>query len=94
MGIRVALGATPARIVWASVRDSVAVLLCGGVAGLVLAIGAIRPVARLAPSGVDPWSPVMFAAVLVVLLASGAAAAYLPARRAAKLDPSVALREE
>lgn len=94
MGIRVALGATPARIVWVCVRDSVAVLLCGGTAGTILAIAAIRPVARLAPAGVNPWSPIMFASVLVTLLASGAAAAYLPARRAAKLDPSSALREE
>jgi len=92
MGIRVALGATPARIVWVCVRDSVAVLLCGGTAGTLFAIAAIRPVAKLAPAGIDPWSPAMFAAVLVILLGSGSAAAYLPARRAGKLDPSVALR--
>jgi putative ABC transport system permease protein len=94
MGIRVALGATPARIVWVSVRDSIAVLLCGGAVGIIFAVAAIRPVANLAPAGVNPWSPAMFAAVLLILLASGAAAAYLPARRAAKLDPSAALREE
>jgi predicted permease len=94
MGIRVALGATPARIVWVSVRDSIGVLLCGGTVGTIFAIAAIHPVAKLAPAGVDPWSPVMFTAVLLILLASGSAAAYLPARRAAKLDPSVALREE
>jgi putative ABC transport system permease protein len=94
MGIRVALGATPAHIVWVSVRDSLAVLLCGGAAGILFAAAAIRSVARLAPDGVNPWSPAMFTAVLLLLLASGAAAAYLPARRAAKLDPSIALREE
>ena len=94
MGIRVALGATPARIVWISLRDSLAVLLCGGITGIILAVAAIRPVASLAPDGVNPWSPAMFTAVLLLLLASGAAAAYLPARRAAKLDPCIALREE
>ena len=94
MGIRVALGATPAHIVWASVRDSMAVLVCGGTAGILFAVAAIHPVASLAPDGVDPWSPAMFTAALLLLLASGAAAAYLPARRAAKLDPSIALREE
>jgi putative ABC transport system permease protein len=94
MGIRVALGATPAHIVWVSVRDSMAVLLCGGTAGIIFAIAAIHPVASLAPDGVNPWSPAMFTAVLLLLLASGAAAAYLPARRAAKLDLSIALREE
>jgi predicted permease len=94
MGVRVSLGATPARIVWIFLRDSLAVLLCGGAAGLIFAIAAIRPVASLAPDGVNPWSPAMFIGVLVLLLASGAGAAYLPARRAAKLDPSIALREE
>lgn len=94
MGVRVALGATPGRIVWTSVRDSMAVLLCGGTAGTIFAVAAIRPVAKLAPDGVNPWSPAMFTVVLVLLLACGAAAAYLPARRAAKLDPSIALRQE
>ncbi|HWC95285.1 MAG TPA: ABC transporter permease [Candidatus Sulfopaludibacter sp.] len=94
MAIRVALGATPARIVWVSVRDAIGVLLCGGAVGTIFAIAAIHPVAKLAPAGVDPWSPAMFTAVLLLLLASGCAAAYLPARRAAKLDPSAGLREE
>ena len=94
MGIRVALGATPAGIVWASMRDSMAVLLCGGAAGTTLAVAAIHPVASLAPDGINPWSPAMFTVVLLLLLVSGAAAAYVPARRAAKLDPSIALREE
>jgi len=94
MGIRVALGATAAHIVWVSVRDSMAVLLCGGTAGVVFAIAAIRPVARLAPDGVNPWNPAMFAVAFFLLLSCGAAAAYFPAHRAAKLDPSMALREE
>jgi predicted permease len=94
MGIRVALGATPTRIVWISLRDSVAVLLCGGIAGVIFAVAAIPPVASLAPDGVNPSSPAMFTGVLLVLLACGATAAYLPARRAAKVDPGIALREQ
>jgi putative ABC transport system permease protein len=94
MGIRVALGATPARIVWLSVRDSIAILLCGGTVGIVFAVAALHPVANLAPDGINPWSPAVFTAVLLLLLASGTAAAYLPARRVARLDPSIALREE
>ncbi|HTS66691.1 MAG TPA: hypothetical protein VMH28_31925 [Candidatus Acidoferrales bacterium] len=61
---------------------------------MLFAAAAIHPVASLAPDGVNPWSPVLFTAVLLVLLACGAAAACLPARRAARLDPSMALREE
>src|SRR5581483_505430 len=94
IGIRTALGATPAGVVWLSMRDSAAVLLIGGAAGVAFAIAALRPVANLAPDGVNPWSPAMFAAVLLMLLASGGAAAYFPARRGARMDPCVALREE
>jgi ABC-type antimicrobial peptide transport system permease subunit len=94
MGIRVALGATDARIIWTCVRDALEVLLCGGAAGIVLSLAAIRPVAGLAPDGVDPMSPVAFAAVLLLLVSSGTVAAYLPARRAANVDPSTALRDE
>jgi ABC-type antimicrobial peptide transport system permease subunit len=94
MGIRAALGASHSRIVWAALRDSVAVLACGAIVGIPLAVSAIRPLADLIPDGVNPWDPAWFSVVTLMLLATGCAAAWIPARRAAHVDPSIALRQE
>ena len=94
MAIRVAVGATGAEIVWTAIRDGVAVLACGVAAGLPLAVLAIRPLTALLPDGLDPWNPPMFVAVAVVLLATGAAAAWIPASTAASVDPSGVLRQD
>jgi putative ABC transport system permease protein len=94
MAIRAAIGATRSNILWTATRDAVAVLVCGIAVGLPLAIAAIRPLTDILPSGVDPWNPVMFLLVGILLLATGTGAAFLPARFAADVDPSLALREE
>jgi hypothetical protein len=94
MAIRAAVGATRPMILWTAIRDSMAVLVCGVAVGLPLAVAAIRPLTDILPDGVDPWSIGMFAAVTVVLLSVGAGAAWLPAREAANVDPSFALRQE
>jgi ABC-type antimicrobial peptide transport system permease subunit len=94
MAIRAALGATRSRILSTAIRDGVAVLACGAALGLPLAIAAIRPLTGILPDGVNPWDPVMFTAVGLLLLATGAIAAGIPARAAAGVDPSVALRQE
>jgi putative ABC transport system permease protein len=94
MGIRAAVGATRSTILWTAVRDGVAVLACGVAVGLSLAIAAIRPLTDILPDGVDPWNPAMFSAVVLLLLATGAGAAWIPARCAANVDPSLALRQE
>jgi len=94
MAIRAALGATRSAILWTAIRDGVAVVACGIVAGLPLAIAAIRPIRDILPDGLDPWNPAMFAAVAFLLLAAGAGAAWVPARSAAGVDPSCALRQE
>jgi ABC-type antimicrobial peptide transport system permease subunit len=94
MAIRAAVGATRSTIVWTATRDSVAVLACGVVAGLALAAAAIRPLIDILPDGVDPWNVGMFAAVTAALLTVGAAAASIPARDAANVGPSFALRQE
>jgi ABC-type lipoprotein release transport system permease subunit len=59
-----------------------------------LAVAAIRPLTGILPDGLNPWNPAMFVAVALVLLAGGAGAAWVPARSAAKVDPSLALRQE
>jgi predicted permease len=93
-GIRAALGATSGRIVWTAVRDGVAILAGGAVIGLLLAVLTMRPLVELLPAGVNPWSPGPFLGVMLLLLVTGAAATWIPARRAARIDPSVALRQD
>lgn len=94
MAIRIAVGAGRGAILWTAVRDGVSLLGCGIAAGVPLAAAAIRPLKDLLPDGLDPWNPLMFAACVLVLLATGAAAAWIPARSAAGVDPSSVLRHD
>ncbi|MBL8217960.1 MAG: FtsX-like permease family protein [Bryobacterales bacterium] len=94
MAIRAAIGATGSTILRTAIGDGIVVLVCGVMAGLLLAITVIRPLTDILPDGVDPWSIGMFAAVIVVPLTVGTGAAWIPARQAAKVDPALALREE
>jgi len=93
-GIRAAFGASRRRIVWSAVRDSIAVLTCGAALGAGAAILAIRLLADLLPTGVNPWAPLPLLGAMSMLLATGAAAGWIPARRAANIDPSAALRQD
>jgi putative ABC transport system permease protein len=93
-GIRSALGASRHRIVWTALRDGVAVLACGAGIGAPLAFVAIWRLVDLFPTGFDPWSPGPLMAVALLLFATGAAAICFPARRAATVDPCMALRQE
>jgi predicted permease len=93
IAIRMALGAPRGTVVWLMLRD-VAVLLAVGMAvGLAASVAAGRLVTSLL-FGVRPRDPVQLAGAVVVLAVATAVAAYLPARRAARLDPMAALREE
>jgi putative ABC transport system permease protein len=94
LGIRSALGATQARIVWIAIRDGLAVLGAGAILGISLALGALLPLVDLLPSGVNPWDSTVFLAIVILLLSTGAIAAWIPARRAAGVDPIAALRQE
>jgi len=93
IGVRVALGATRADILFVVMRGTL-----GWVAGgLVAGIGAAAAVSRLVASqlyGIAPTDPVSFFAAGILLIASVALAAYLPASRAARVDPVTALRHE
>lgn len=94
MAIRSALGASRAAILWNALGNALAILGCGVVLGLPVAIAAIRPIVDLIPDGVNPWNPLYFVLVALGLLATGAGAAFLPARFASSVDPALALRQE
>ncbi len=93
IGIRMALGATPLKILAMVVREAAGMLAVGIVIGAGLALLAGRSATKLV-YGLKPSDPVTMIAAAVVLAAVSVAASLLPARRAANLDPMVALREE
>jgi putative ABC transport system permease protein len=93
MGIRIALGARGRSVEGLVVREGVALALAGAGLGVLGALWATRFLAGQL-YGVDPLDPVTFVAVPLVLLAVAATASYLPARRAARISPIVALRTE
>jgi putative ABC transport system permease protein len=93
IGIRMALGASQRTVVWLVLRHVVTTLAIGTLVGIAAAIAAGRLVASLL-FGVKPADPATIAAAALILAASTALAAYLPARRASLLDPTTALRDE
>ena len=93
MGIRLALGARPGQLRRMIRRQSARPILAGVGSGLLLAAAAARLVSGFL-FGVAPTDPFTFAAAALVLVLGGFAAADLPARRAARVDPMTALRTE
>jgi putative ABC transport system permease protein len=94
IGIRLALGASPASLLNMIVGQGMTLTGIGLVIGLALALaafGSIGAVRTLLP-GISPLDPVTFVAVPVVLAAIAFLATWIPARRAGKVDPLVALR--
>ena len=91
MGIRIALGARPGVLAGMVVREGLGLAAVGLCAGLALAV-AIGAVARSVLVGVGPLDPVSLATGAGLLTLAAAAASYLPARRAAPVDPLVSLR--
>jgi putative ABC transport system permease protein len=93
IGLRLAVGASPAAVVWLIVREGAALTLVGLAAGLAGALAAGRWLSALLFS-VTPADPATLAMVACALAGAAACAIYLPARRAAGVDPSEALRAE
>jgi predicted permease len=93
MGVRLALGADSRRLQLAVVTESVRIVAVGVVLGVPSAIAAARVIASRFV-GLSPHDPLTLVAVSVTLLMVGAAAAYVPARRASRVDPITALRSE
>ncbi|MGE3277142.1 MAG: ADOP family duplicated permease [Vicinamibacterales bacterium] len=93
VGLRLAVGAAPSDIVWLFVREGAALTVVGLTAGLVGALAAGRMVATLL-FGVTPADPATLAAVVGLLAGAAACATYLPARRAAGVDPNEILKAE
>ncbi|PYV17323.1 MAG: hypothetical protein DMG21_08645, partial [Acidobacteria bacterium] len=93
IGIRVALGADHRRILKLVIRQGMALALTGVAIGIAGAVILTRFMSGLL-YGVKPTDPLTFGAVAVILTVVALAAITIPARRAAKLDPMVALRHE
>lgn len=102
IGVRKALGATPSSIIGLILQESIVITLLAGYVGLVLGIGIIEVVNFVVESGPEP--PQFFRnpsidirtaiSATLMLVGAGALAGYFPARKAAKVDPIVALRDE
>ncbi len=93
IGIRMAIGARGEQITTLIVREGMAWVVAGAVAGLPAAMLATLAMQKGIP-GVTPFDPWVLAATLSLLGAVSLLAGYLPARRAARVDPMVALRWE
>jgi putative ABC transport system permease protein len=92
-GIRMALGADRRRVVTDVLRDGLRVTLAGLAAGTMAAIGAVQLVRTLV-FGVTPQDPLTFAAATGLLVAIALLACSVPAARAARVDPMIAIRAE
>jgi predicted permease len=93
IGVRMALGAAPSQVIWMVFRESLSIVLVG----LLVGEAGARALLRFAAAtffGVGPTDPTTYVGVALFLTAVASLACWFPARRAAKVDPMVALRRE
>jgi len=93
IGIRTALGASPPQVMGMVIGQGLRLTLIGIVIGVLGALGAARTLATMLYQ-VTPYDPLTFISVPIVFAAVAAAACSIPARRAMRVDPIVALRYE
>ncbi|HMC58000.1 MAG TPA: FtsX-like permease family protein [Candidatus Solibacter sp.] len=93
IGVRIALGAQNGQVLWMVLRDALTLVALGLAIGLPASLAAARAVSSLLWN-IKPEDPLTFVATAGVLAAIGLTAAWIPARRAARMDPMQALRHE
>jgi predicted permease len=93
IGVRMALGARPSDVVWLVLRQSLGMIFAGVAVGILGAWAAGRLLQRLV-DGVRPPEPSTFAIMIPVLVVAAVFASFVPARRASRVDPTTALRQE
>jgi predicted permease len=93
IGIRMALGATHESIIGMVLQEELVQTIIGLIVGLLLGLGVAKVSARLL-YGISPVDPASIVVTVVLLGATSLLASYIPARRAAKIDPMEALRYE
>lgn len=92
-GVRMAIGAPRASVIWLVLRETLALMAAGLAGGVLIVLWAGRYV-RPVLFDVTPGDPIAIGGAAGVLLAIALVAAYLPARRASRIDPTTALRQE
>jgi ABC-type antimicrobial peptide transport system permease subunit len=93
IGVRIALGADPGRIVRSLMKDAGALVFLGTAAGILIAAIATRALKALL-FGLTPTDPTAFLAAAFILVAVALLAAWIPSWRASVTDPMIALRRE
>ena len=94
LGVRLALGAQPRDVVRLVVRQGLVLVGIGVALGIAGALVMTRLMTTMLPGQVSPYDPGTFAGVTALLVAIGLLATWIPARRATRIDPMVALRQE
>ena len=93
IGIRMALGATAGDMLRMVVRQALRVSLAGAAAGIVITMGVSRLLTKFL-YGVSPSDPLTYVMISALLTGVALLSSYVPARRAARVDPIAALRDE
>jgi predicted permease len=94
IGLRLAIGATRGDVARLVAVDSARIVAAGAAAGGLLAWLVTKPLAAFLVPGLSPTDPTSFALVAAVIMLTGVVATWVPARRAASVDPMMSLRQE